>query len=236
MNRMKWIALLVAALLLIGCGESSGANESNRASSEAPTESEATESLASEEEGAVEDEDGDESSGDESSGDESSGDESSGGEAEAAGDYALYEGDGFALEVPVDWEAVEADGFDVAFAAPREQDFAANLGIDSDNVDEGVTLEQIAERALADLQADSSLSDFAVVEEGPLTLANGAEAYQRVYTWTSESPPPTLEAQQIQLYLLDGQIAYVLTATSLADLFDEYETPFRQMINTFATQ
>ena len=120
--------------------------------------------------------------------------------------------------------------------APREQDFTANVTISENRVGEGVTLAQVAERGLRDQQNDPKLVDYNVVEEGFITLDNGTEAYRRLYSWTSDEPDAVLDAKQVQVFVQSGQIVYLITATSLAELYDSYEAPFTHMIETFEMQ
>ncbi len=156
--------------------------------------------------------------------------------ADAQQTYKPYTSDGFALEVPVEWEAVSAPDVEVAFAAPREQDFTANVTISEHMIGEEVTLAQVAEQGLRDQQNDPDLVDYNVVEEGFITLDDGTEAYRRLYTWTSDEPDAVLGAKQIQVFVQSDQVVYLITASSLAELYESYEAPFTHMIETFEMQ
>lgn len=134
----------------------------------------------------------------------------------------------FSLMAPADWGRIAEGGTAVAFGktAPDGVPLAAvNVALDP-LPDAGVGLEEYtraAERSLA-----QQLPDYRPIDLTPVSL-DGRPAYRRIFTATIEGQPQQLQ----QVYLVDRQLAYVITGTTLQEAFRDYSALFDQIAGTF---
>lgn len=140
---------------------------------------------------------------------------------------------GFQIRPPMGWSINEGgqSGAHVIFLNPipdqeGENQFSANLNVVSEPV-EDVSLQEYVE--FYKEFYPKFFTDYALVEERNVTLANGQEAYILGSTFTQG----VLKIRNLQLLAVDGTTGYGVTATAAPSAWDTYKKVFEASLLTF---
>ncbi len=131
----------------------------------------------------------------------------------------LFQGNNFALEVPDDWHDRSIISF-VAGVSPGE--FAPNVVVTKEYVDEETSIEDYARRQFAVTQAE--VEGLSIVEQQN-TEINGRPAVQLVQKISAHG----LNLQQLQTFILAGEEIYIVTCTSTAASFGQHLPGFQKI-------
>jgi hypothetical protein len=93
-----------------------------------------------------------------------------------------------------------------------------------------LTASEYAANQLASLREDLADNNYSVIEEAALQLS-GAGAYERVHTFAA--PGSETSVMQMQVYLVKGGEAIVITCTNTAELFESTKQTFREAVKQF---
>jgi len=149
------------------------------------------------------------------------------------GEYTLYtdEAGGFAISHPTDWEQVPQEEVPEGILVIFRPTVTCGNVSESINVVEGtlpgpMTLDDW----FADKQAPlSSLGEYTPISTDKVTV-NGREAIKHVFSAWGE---PATVVQAMQLYLLDGMTAWVVTCRCDPSCYAGYEAMFDAVVRSF---
>jgi hypothetical protein len=148
-------------------------------------------------------------------------------------EYTLYtdEAGGFAISHPNDWEQVPQEevpeGILVIF---RPAVTCGNVTESINVVKAGLPAPMTVDEWFADKQVPlTSLGEYTPISTEKVTV-NGVDAIKHVYT--AIGAPSTI-VQAMQLYLLDGMTAWVVTCRCDPACYAGYEAMFNTVVNSF---
>lgn len=133
-----------------------------------------------------------------------------------------FGGNNFTLEVPDDWQDRSIISF-VATVAPGE--FAPNVVVTKEPIDEETSVEDYAHRQFAVTQAE--VQGLSVVEQQNVEI-NGRPAVQIVQKISAHG----LNLQQLQTFILAEEEIYVVTCTSTAAAFQQHLPGFQKIADS----
>lgn len=131
----------------------------------------------------------------------------------------LFQGNNFSLEVPDDWHDRSIISF-VANVSPGE--FAPNVVVTKESIDEETSVEDYAQRQFAVTQAE--VEGLSVVEQRNIEIG-GRPAVQLVQKISAHG----LNLQQLQTFILSGEEIYILTCTSASSSFGQHLPRFQKI-------
>lgn len=145
--------------------------------------------------------------------------------------YVNYEDElnGFSVSHPGDWDIAPEELFPdalVAFWAPEAcSDFITNLNLVYEELPSPMSVEAYFEAGKRHLR---NLEGYTPISESPLTV-NGVAAIKQVCTWEPEGEA----VQLMQVCLVEGTTAWILSFTTVPDCWEQYEETFDTMAGTF---
>ncbi len=133
----------------------------------------------------------------------------------------------FSFTIPGNWTQVQPAGATVAFQSPAPTGTApATCNVVLEDVPGGVTLDEYDQAGEAELRRQ--FPDYRAIGLDRLTV-DGRQAYKRAYTATIAS----LLTQLQQTYLIDRNVAYIITCGAPQQSFATYAPTFDQITGTF---
>lgn len=152
-------------------------------------------------------------------------------ETEGLGD--TYDGDGYEIQPPEDWDVLEGDELeeqqieaDVLFRNPEDDDgFFANININQTDI-EGETLEQIVEDSKELLV--QQYPDYEFLTDESIEV-DGAEAHEFEAQFSFNEG----EYHNLQWLVVEDDTQYTITATTSDASWDEHEDLIRASFETF---
>lgn len=135
----------------------------------------------------------------------------------------LFQGNKFALDVPDDWQDHSIISF-AATVSPNE--FAPNLVVTREPIDEDASIEDYANRQFAVTQAE--VEGLKIVEQNNLTV-DGKPAVQIIQKIGAHG----LNLQQLQTFILADEEIFIVTCTATSATFDQHLPRFRKIIQSF---
>ena len=145
--------------------------------------------------------------------------------------YLVYEDEmnGFSISYPEDWEIAPEELFPdtmVAFWAPEAcSDFITNFNLITEELPSQMSVETYFEAGKRHLR---TLEGYTPISEKSLTV-NGVAAIKHFCTWEPEGET----VQLMQVCLVDNTTAWILSFTTVPACWDQYETTFDDMAETF---
>ncbi|HET8630634.1 MAG TPA: AAA family ATPase [Thermomicrobiales bacterium] len=131
----------------------------------------------------------------------------------------------FSFRVPQDWSQIQQSGTDVAFSAPRSgRTTPATMNVVLSQTSD--SLDQVDQRTQQQIQ--QQYKDFKLVSRDKVTV-NGIPAYRRVFTVTVDGVPVEIE----QVYLVDHQVAHILTFAATPDSFGDSQPTFDAVAGSY---
>lgn len=153
--------------------------------------------------------------------------------------YYNYKSGDFEIEVPEDWEVINAftndfpESVRVAFKDPlKESAFDANLVVLREDTNKGTSNAEYSQEKLAD--HENTLLNYELIsrEEISLNIASQeVESFLNVFEGKSQASSPTLTFRQV--VLVDGSTAWTLTASHLAEEDDFTVERLDHMLTSF---
>lgn len=137
-----------------------------------------------------------------------------------------YKASNFSLDVPDDWQDRSIISF-VATVAPSE--FAPNVVITKEAVDEETSVEDYAHRQFAVTQAE--VAGLTIIDQQNITI-EGNPAIQIVQKISAHG----LNLQQLQTFVLAGDEIIILTCTATAAGFEQHSARFQQIAQSLRLQ
>lgn len=134
-----------------------------------------------------------------------------------------FHGGNFALEIPDDWQNRSVISF-VAKVAPTE--FAPNVVITREFVDEDTSIEEYASRQFAVTQAE--VEGLQIIEQRN-TAVGGKPAVQLIQKIAAHG----LKLEQLQTFILTDVEILIITCTSTAANFEQHLPKFAKIIQSF---
>ena len=134
-----------------------------------------------------------------------------------------FQGNNFALNVPDDWQDRSVISF-VAAVAPNE--FAPNVVITREPIDEDASVEDYANRQFAVTQAE--VAGLKIIEQNNLTVG-GKPAVQIIQKIAAHG----LSLQQLQTFVLSEEEMFIITCTASGASFDQHLPRFKKLIESF---
>lgn len=134
-----------------------------------------------------------------------------------------FEGNNFALNVPDDWQDRSVISF-VAKVAPNE--FAPNIVITSEPVNDDVSIEDYAKRQFSVTQAE--VEGLTILEQNNIEIG-GRPAVQIVQKIAAHG----LNLQQLQTFLLAESQIFIVTCTATSTTFEQHLPNFGKVIESF---
>jgi hypothetical protein len=137
---------------------------------------------------------------------------------------------GFSINPPKGWkiqENIKMDNFTipVAFIGPVEKNFAVNINIYIEKINETTLQEYVnLNKKILTLV----VSSYNLISERNTTI-NNHEAYELLYTAKIKNTDLAYK----QIFLIKNNSGYVITFTALKDNFDKYIVVFDKSIETF---
>lgn len=116
----------------------------------------------------------------------------------------LYQGNGFSLNIPEDWQ----DKTVYTIVGPIEKGIQHNIIIMVDHNVEFGTVNEYADCQIYALEQE--LKGCRLLKRGEKLLTNGMQAYEAIFRWY---PTDELRIYQQQFYVLEDKVGYKLTAT-----------------------
>lgn len=135
----------------------------------------------------------------------------------------------YAIGLPPRW----MDGSVVVLLGPPNENYSPSITITRDQLNFPMNAQEYAANQLASLQAELGDAGYKVLEEGSLTLG-GLLGYQRVHTFQMREADLTIT--QLQIYLVRGNEALVITCTQLGHLFEQTRPLFLEALQQFRWQ
>lgn len=134
----------------------------------------------------------------------------------------------FSFTIPSNWTPVQAAGAEVAFQSPVQGNaIPGTVNIVLERLPSAaVTLDEYDQAGEQNLK--QQFPDYKPISLNRVTI-DGKQAYKRVYTATIAGR--LLQLQQI--YLIDRDVAYVISCGAPQDTFNTYTTVFDQISGTF---
>jgi hypothetical protein len=151
--------------------------------------------------------------------------------ASPVADYVNYEDElnGFSISHPEDWEIAPEQLFPdaiVAFWAPEAcSEFVTNFNLINEDLPSPISVETYFEAGKRYLR---NLEGYTPISEKALTI-NSVSAIKQVCTWEPEGET----IQLMQVCLVDDTTAWILSFTTIPACWDQYETTFDTMAETF---
>jgi hypothetical protein len=145
--------------------------------------------------------------------------------------YLTYEDemDGFSISHPEDWEIAPEQLFPdaiVAFWALEAcSEFVTNFNLINEELPSPISVETYFEAGKRHLR---NLEGYTPISEKALTI-NSVPAIKQVCTWEPEGET----IQLMQVCLVDDTTAWILSFTTVPACWDQYETTFDAMAETF---
>jgi hypothetical protein len=145
-----------------------------------------------------------------------------------------FKGPGFSLQVPTDWYITSTPQIQAMFVSPPYEDGAqANLMVTINPVEEGVTVQSVAEEARKNQEAQ--YPEYEVLAEGEIKGTEG-KGFQREFEWINADKE--LRVYQKQVLLVVHNMLYVLTTTRPAveertEIVKQIDATLQQMLNSF---
>jgi hypothetical protein len=133
-----------------------------------------------------------------------------------------YKASNFSFDVPDDWSDRSIISF-VATVAPTE--FAPNVVITKEEVDEEASVEDYANRQFAVTQAE--VSGLTVVDQQNITI-EGNPAVQIIQKISAHG----LNLQQLQTFVLAGGEIIIVTCTATAASFHQHSARFQKVVQS----
>lgn len=136
---------------------------------------------------------------------------------------------GYSISYPESWKKTDVPRLDlVLFAQPKDDDTAAHasMNIVSEKVGPGITLEQFYTESATNLT--TALKNVKVEKKGTSDL-NGVEARWILYTHEMQS----VKFRVLQFFIVANQTVYLLTFSTVADSFDDYQSEFDAVSKSF---
>lgn len=134
----------------------------------------------------------------------------------------------FSFTIPSNWVQTQAAGAEVAFQSPGAE--GAVTGVVNIVLEKlpssTITLDEYDQAGEQNLR--QQFPDYTPISLDRVTV-DGKQAYKRVYTATIASRLMQLQ----QIYLIDRDVAYIVTCGAPQDAFGTYTTIFDQISGTF---
>lgn len=128
----------------------------------------------------------------------------------------------YTIDYPCDWIKKESsDGFDLFLIAPEH---AANVSIISGELPKGVTLDTYTKENIKNLFSGNST--IKIVDSGMKEI-NSVPAFWIKYTRDDQ------KTTIVHYFMIVGSRAYLLTMGAPTDSFDNYQTSFERILNSF---
>jgi len=150
-------------------------------------------------------------------------------------EMSLYENynQGFRVDYPQSWAKQSRDDFwatGAVFFSPLENDqdqFKEQVSVLVENLPKDLALSKYTEQSLAEIK---QLSDPTVGTAQKITLGTD-EGQQVVYSGEENGNP----VKRMQTWTVNGDRAYVITYTAIAESYDDYLPTVEKMIKSFET-
>lgn len=134
----------------------------------------------------------------------------------------------YSIQYPSNWKRNDVPKLDFVLFAPQlgeETNTYASMNIVSEKVGPGITLNQFYTESVANLS--SALKDVTVDKNGD-TLINNIPAKWVLYSHVMQN----IKLQVLQYFIVANETVYLLTFSSSADSFQDYQTSFENIADS----
>ena len=136
---------------------------------------------------------------------------------------------GFFIAYPETWEQEEEEDFVASFLGPIEEGFSANILVGIETLPYEMTAQEYFEAAE---WVYTVLPDYREISTEEMQI-NGVPAIRSTFTWSLAIGDLTIDLKQMQVMLVDGETAFVITITAYATSYDKLAETFNTSVNSF---
>ncbi|WP_128894877.1 DcrB-related protein [Longirhabdus pacifica] len=138
-----------------------------------------------------------------------------------------YNAGSYYISLPVDWdiEIDQATNAIISLDSEFEGDFATNVNVLSEEIPEGMTLEDYNQLSFESL---AGLKDYNQISSSDVTV-NEITGKEVVYTYTYNN----YNLQIKQVFYVEENIAYVITFSTTEEVYSSYENVFKDIAGSF---